>query len=81
MTAGAELRAQDFFASRSGVCVYVTVSQHRFRVHFVDEEARGVVDDEAREGASEALRLAREALRRNRSELGALFEKVARSRT
>jgi len=80
MTAG-QLKAQDFFASRSGVCVYVIVSQHRFRVQFVDEASRGVIDDDAHEGAAEALRQARDALEKYRAELVPLFEKVARSRT
>jgi hypothetical protein len=81
MTGAAELNAQDFFASRAGICVYVVVSQHRFRVSFVDEDAQGVIDDDAHEGAAEALRQARVALARYRPELGPLFEKVARSRT
>lgn len=81
MAAAGEIKAQDFFTSRAGLCVYVNVSQHTFRVQFVDEASQGIIDDDAHAGAAEALRLARAALQKYRAELAPLFEKISRSRT
>jgi hypothetical protein len=81
MAATGEIKVEDFFTSRAGLCVYVNVSQRTFRVQFVDETAQGVIDDDAHEGATEALRLARAALAKYRAELAPLFEKISRSRT
>jgi hypothetical protein len=76
-----EVTADSFFASRSGVCVYVRVGKQKFRVQFADAEANGVVTGGEREGADEALRVARSALQRHAAELVPLFAKVARSIT
>jgi hypothetical protein len=72
-----EPRAEDFFLSRSGVCVYVTVQNHAFRVQFVAPTAQGVVAEQEHDAAEEALDIARAALRRHEAELAPLFEKVA----
>lgn len=77
----AELAADSFFASRAGVCVYVTIGKHRFRVQFADARAHGVVTEGEREGADEAVRVARTALREHEAALVPLFAKVARSVT
>jgi hypothetical protein len=70
-------RAEDFFMARSGVCVYVTVRNCTFRVQFVAATSQGLVADQPREGADEALVIARAALRRHEAKLAPLFEQVA----
>lgn len=76
-----KLGAGDFFASRAGVCVYVKGRRGVFRVQFAAPDAHGVVQDDDREGAAEALEVARAALRRHATQLAPLFEEVARKRT
>jgi hypothetical protein len=74
-------KAGEFFASRSGVCVYVTIQQQAYRVRFVSPDAHGVVVDGQGAGAEAALGIARVALRQNAANLAPLFEKAARSLT
>jgi hypothetical protein len=71
----------DFFASRSGVCVYVTSRGHKFRIQFVAADAMGVVVEGPAQGADEALECARVVMQTHRTELAKLFERVARGRT
>lgn len=80
---GSDLRLESFFASRSGVCVYVTVAKRAFRVQFAAPDAIGVVADHGHEAesAEEARRVARLALREHAQALAPLFEKVARAMT
>ncbi|HVY32025.1 MAG TPA: hypothetical protein VHB79_36065 [Polyangiaceae bacterium] len=76
-----ELKLESFFASRSGVCVYVTIGKRTFRIQFVDPSAHGVVVEGGREGAEEACSVARQALRKHAEGLAPLFAKVARATT
>lgn len=76
-----ELQLESFFASRSGVCVYVTVGKRAFRVQFADASSQGVVVEGGQEGAEEARRIARRGLQQHAAALAPLFEKVARSLT
>ena len=80
MTSVVEPKAHEFFASRSGVCVYVKVQGHAVRVQFATMDALGVAEN-ASAGAEEAVTVARTALQRHRSELAPLFEQVARRMT
>lgn len=77
----AEPVARAFFASRSGVCVYVTVRGHAYRVQFASPESTGVVAGARAPEADEALRLARSALHKHHASLASLFESVALKRT
>lgn len=81
LTTADEPEAENFFVSRSGVCVYVTVQSRTFRVQFVTATAQGVVADQPHEGADQALDLARSALQRHEAKLAPLFEKAARKAT
>jgi hypothetical protein len=71
----------EFFASRSGVCVYVRVRGKTFRVQFARIDADGIVAEDTQPGALEALECARLAIRKHQAELAHLFEKVARGQT
>lgn len=81
MHGSSELKLENFFASRVGVCVYVTVGRRAFRVQFTDANSEGVVVDGDREGSEEARRIARVAMREHAAGLAPLFEKVARAVT
>ena len=82
MPSGAEPAVEAFFASRGGVCVYVRVEGHNFRVQFADREAHGTVSEGADgPAADKALKLARSALNKHADSLADLFDKVARGRT
>ena len=82
MPTGAEPDVEAFFASRGGVCVYVKVEGHNFRVQFADPDAHGTVSEGADGPAAErALKLARSALTKHSLALADLFDKVARGRT
>jgi len=76
-----EPKPQNFFASRSGVCVYVVVGRRTLRVQFADEDAEGVVVEGGSEGAEEARSVARRAMRENKTALAPLFQKVAQATT
>lgn len=80
MTSVTEPKAHEFFASRSGVCVYVKVQGHAVRVQFATMDALGVAEN-ASAGAEQAVIAARAALHRHRDELAPLFDKVARRTT
>ena len=73
--------ADDFFSSRSGVCVYVAVGQHRFRVQFADLDARGIVTEREHPDAALAASLARVAVQKHRLALTKLFEEAGRRKT
>ena len=75
-----EPRADEFFASRSGVCVYVNIDGQAVRVQFANVDAQGVADG-ASPNAEEAIRIAKLALQKYRTELGPLFDRVARGMT
>ena len=81
MPAATELSAKDFFATRAGVCVYVTLHRQVFRVRFASVEAQGVVVQGHPDRAEEARVVARAALERLGPSLLPLFEKVARGTT
>lgn len=81
MTMAVEATVGDFFASRSGVCVYVRVRGKTFRVQFARIDAEGIVAEDTQPGAHEALEVARSAIRARQAELSHLFEKVARGQT
>ena len=81
MVTNPELKAEDFFATRSGVCVYVPLRGQTYRVQFAATDAIGVVTEGSPQGAEEALELARTALVKHRVALAKLFEEVALRRT
>jgi hypothetical protein len=81
MHGSSELKLENFFASRAGVCVYVMVGRRSYRVQFVDANAEGVVVEGGREGAEAARQVARRAMREHAAGLARLFEKVARAMT
>ena len=81
MTAAGNVKVEQFFASRLGVCVYVTIEHRSFRVRFSSIDAQGVVVEGQGEGAEDARVIARAALRRRAVSLAPLFEKVSRGRT
>jgi hypothetical protein len=80
MATGTELKAEQFFASRSGVCVYVTVQSRVFRIHFTSFNERGVVETQGA-GAEDARAIAQAAFQQHAAALAPLFEKVARNAT
>jgi len=70
--------ASAFFASRKGVCVYVTVERIDVRVCFASPDAYGVAESEAPEAVtSRAVELATSAFRAHREALVPLFETIA----
>jgi hypothetical protein len=81
MTRTSHGKTGHFFASRLGVCVYVTIQQQAFRVRFASLEAHGVVAEGEGQRAEEALAIARAALEQQAANLAPLFAKVARSMT
>ncbi|HKY38454.1 MAG TPA: hypothetical protein VJN18_21070 [Polyangiaceae bacterium] len=81
MATSAELHPEDFFASRSGVCVYVTLRGQTFRVQFASADAHGVVTEGTSPEAAAALDLAKAALQKHQAALAPLFEKVSRGTT
>lgn len=81
MPVTSELSAEHFFATRAGVCVYVTLQRRVFRVRFVSAEAQGVVVQGHPDGAEEARAVAQAAVERLGPTLRPLFEKVARGTT
>jgi hypothetical protein len=81
MTTKASMKVERFFASRTGVCVYVTLEQQTFRVRFASIDAHGVVVDGGGEGAEDARVIARAALQQRAASLAPLFEKVSRGST
>jgi len=74
-------KVERFFATRLGVCVYVTIQGRSFRVRFASIDADGVVIEGMGEGAEDARVIARAALQRRATSLAPLFEKVSRGRT
>jgi hypothetical protein len=67
-----------FFASRSGVCVYVTVGRHAVRVCFESLDAEGRLEGSDPDGVGErALAAANEAFKAYRATLAPLFEQIA----
>ena len=76
-----EPKAEDFFVSRSGVCVYVTLNGNTYRIQFAGTDAHGVVTEGVEQGAKEAVELARAALVKHRGALSKLFEEVALRKT
>jgi hypothetical protein len=54
MSRSRELKIQNFFASRAGVCVYVAVGARTFRIQFATPDSLGVVVEGGQEGAEEA---------------------------
>jgi hypothetical protein len=81
MATAVELQPEEFFASRSGVCVYVKLRGQTFRVQFASADAHGVVTEGTSPDAAAALDLAKAALHKHQAELAPLFEKVARGTT
>jgi len=81
MTARGNMKVERFFASRTGVCVYVTLEQRTFRVRFASIDAHGVVVDGRGDGAEDARVVARAALQQRAASLAPLFEKVSRGST
>ena len=66
-----------FFASRKGVCVYVSVEGQNVRVCFASTEAEGRVESDASaRTAAAAVAIATEVFRAHRNSLGALFEAI-----
>lgn len=75
-----EPKADEFFASRSGVCVYVNIDGQAVRVQFASVDAQGVAEGSSPH-AELAIAEAKSALQKHRIELSPLFERVARGMT
>jgi hypothetical protein len=73
-----EAKAGQFFASRSGVCIYVTIQRRAFRIQFDSIDAQGVVAEGPGEGAEAAIDIARAELAQNAANVAPLFAKVTR---
>lgn len=71
--------ASAFFASPTGVCVYVTVAQRAIRVEFSAPDTAGTVADSDRDALA-ALDVASVAFVKHREQLAPLFELVASER-
>jgi hypothetical protein len=80
MSSAEELKAEQFFVSRSGVCVYVTVQRRSFRVQFASVDSHGVVIGQGA-GAEAARVAAHAALKKYAAVLAPLFEEVSRRMT
>jgi hypothetical protein len=76
-----DVDVDDFFASRSGVCVYIPLRGRTVRVQFASPTAGGVVAGGSEDADDEALAIARAALQRYQDKLAPLFDKVARKMT
>jgi hypothetical protein len=71
---------EDFFASRVGVCVYVSVDRHPLRICFDSLDAEGRLEGPAppRPGAASiAIAVATEGFIACRNHLAPLFEQIA----
>jgi hypothetical protein len=75
-----EPKADEFFASRSGVCVYVNIDGQAVRVQFASVDAHGIAESSS-PNAEAAIVAAKTALQKHRAELAPLFERVARGMT
>ena len=76
MTKVKEPTVEEFFASASGVCVYVNVGGQTQRVEFQTEDSEGIVRGVTLEASAEARRAAEAALERFRLDLQPLFARV-----
>jgi hypothetical protein len=72
-----ELSAGEFFASATGVCVYVNLAGRAFRVQFDSADGPGVARGTTEVGAAEAVVVATRALEKYRTQLRPLFDRVA----
>jgi CheY-like chemotaxis protein len=81
MSPSGELKVENFFASRAGVCVYVAVGSRTFRIQFATPDCLGIAADGGHDGAEEACRVARRALSLHFEQLNPLFQKVDQART
>lgn len=72
-----EPKAEEFFASATGVCVYVNVRGRAVRVQFASASGPGLTEGKVDADAAEALVVASSVLERHQAQLQPLFEKVA----
>jgi hypothetical protein len=73
-----EPKAEEFFASATGVCVYVNVRGRAVRVQFESAGGPGIAPGAAQDsGAAEAIGAAASALARHGVRLQPLFDTVA----
>jgi hypothetical protein len=73
-----EPTAEEFFASATGVCVYVNIRGRALRVQFETPDGPGLAQGTTDVGANEALAAASRALEKHKDQLRPLFERVAR---
>ena len=69
-------KAEEFFASEAGVCVYVNIRGRAFRVLFESPEGPTTASGTSDVGADEAIAIATEVLSKHRAQLEPLFERV-----
>jgi hypothetical protein len=71
-----EPTAGEFFASSSGVCVYINLGGRAFRVEFSSVDSEGVAPGATGDGVEAAIVAAAAALQRHKLELEPLFARV-----
>jgi hypothetical protein len=77
MAAVIEPKAEEFFASADGVCVYVRVGQQAVRFQFASPDGPGTVQGAPDVATDEALAVATSALSKHQEELQPLFDRIA----
>lgn len=72
-----EPKADDFFATAAGVCVYVNIGRRVVRVRFASQDAPAVVDDDDQSAAQDALAVATRVFETHKRRLVPLFDRIA----
>jgi hypothetical protein len=73
-----EPKADDFFATARGVCVYINVGRRSaVRVQFVSPDAPAAIDGDDQTGEQEAVAVATRAFEAHKHRLVPLFERIA----
>ena len=73
-----EPKADNFFATAAGVCVYVQVGRRAVRVQFSSSSAPAAIDGQDEAGTREAIAVATRVFEAHRRRLLPLFDSIAR---
>lgn len=72
-----EPKADDFFATAGGVCVYVKLGRRAVRVQFASPNAPAAIDGDDQAAPQEAVAVATRAFQANKHRLLPLFDHIA----
>lgn len=77
MTFVLEPKAEEFFATADGVCVYVSVGGQAVRIQFTSLDGPGTVQGTPTVATEKALAVATLALSKHQQQVQLLFERIA----